>query len=287
MTHRPTWREQRLASALEQLREAAGLSKEAVGKALDVSPSTVYRWEDARSQPRLRMLTRILDLYDAEEPARGRILALAGEENGHGWWQPYEDHLTEELAMLIQMETVARVAHTFEASLVPGLLQTEDYARAVIEGRLPHEGRELEQRVKIRMGRQEALSRDPAMSLWVIVDEAVLRREVGGPDVMRSQLQRLVEAANEPHITLQVLPFDIGAHAGTRGSFTLLDFPEAESLGSVVYIESMAGGLFVDHADDVSRFRDVLDRLRVAALSPSETAALLTTLASEAPRKEV
>jgi transcriptional regulator with XRE-family HTH domain len=258
----PTLRQQRLARVLRQLREAAGLLQSAVADALAVDPSTVHRWENPALKPlpsRLK-LARLLQLYGVDSEQRARVLALAQGADGHGWWQPYVGDLSPALLSLIEVEAEAGAALTFDVTRVPGLLQTPQYARALIRGELPMTSDDVEQRVKVRTERQLVLDRTRPLELWAILDEAALHRMVGGP-----------------HITVQIIPYAAGAYPGMDGSFVILDLPEAEVPG-VVYVDGLAGQLFMEDEPDLARFRQVFDRLRAAALSPEASAALVATL---------
>ncbi|MGH3906216.1 MAG: DUF5753 domain-containing protein [Pseudonocardiaceae bacterium] len=175
----------------------------------------------------------------------------------------------------------ARSVSNYESLFVPGLLQTEDYARAVIKGVLPMASEhEVEQHVRALIDRQRLLSKPNALKLWAIVDEAALHRQVGGPGVMRAQLAHLITAAGEPQVTLQVIPYSAGAHAGMPGSFILLDFPNPVD-PDVVYIDSLAGDLFLEKEADLRRYRLLFEHLRAVAASPDDAASLLTTLGGE------
>jgi hypothetical protein len=181
----------------------------------------------------------------------------------------------------IGFEGEAESASNYESLFVPGLLQTEDYARAVITGVLPFASREeVERRVEVRMERQEVLRGDNPLQLWGIVDEAALRRQVGSPAVMRAQFRHLLEASELPNVTFQVIPFDAGAHAGMPGSFIVLQFAE-EAIPDVIYIDSMAGDLFLEAESDVRRYKLVFEHLRAVSASPDASRALLASLATE------
>lgn len=275
----PTLRQQRLARVLRQLREAAGLLQSAVADALAVDPSTVHRWENPALKPlpsRLK-LARLLQLYGVDSEQRARVLALAQGADGHGWWQPYVGDLSPALLSLIEVEAEAGAALTFDVTRVPGLLQTPQYARALIRGELPMTSDDVEQRVKVRTERQLVLDRTRPLELWAILDEAALHRMVGGPQVMAEQMRHLIAVAAAPHITVQIIPYAAGAYPGMDGSFVILDLPEAEVPG-VVYVDGLAGQLFMEDEPDLARFRQVFDRLRAAALSPEASAALVATL---------
>lgn len=169
----------------------------------------------------------------------------------------------------------------YESLFVPGLLQTEDYARAVIRGGLPHASRdEVERRVEVRMERQALLHNENPLNVWSIVDEAALRRQVGGAAVMQAQLRYLMEVSELPHVTLQVIPFDVGAHAGMPGSFVFMQFAEA-TIPDVIYIDSMAGELFLEEEGDVRRYRLIFEHLRAVAASPDASRSLIAPLVAE------
>jgi hypothetical protein len=200
----------------------------------------------------------------------------------HGWLRPYHSELPEAYTTYIGFEAEARTVRNYEALFIPGLLQTEDYARAVIRGSLPMANeQEIDQRVRARMERQTVLAKDSPLQLWAVVDEAALRRLVGGAAVMRAQLERLIAASREPHVTVQIIPYVVGAYAGMAGSFVLIDFLETAD-PAVVYIESLAGDLFLEAEADVRRYTSVFDNLRAVALSPDDSAGLITTLATDA-----
>ncbi|MFI9309537.1 helix-turn-helix domain-containing protein [Streptomyces triculaminicus] len=278
----PTVRLRRLAAELRRLRSGAHLTREDVTEQTGINTATLYRIETARVRPQQRTLTALLDLYAVGEPQRGEILALSREAGAQGWLRPYHSELPEEYTAYISFEAEARAVRNYESLFIPGLLQTEDYAHAVIKGVLPTaSAREIEQRVRARIERQEVLTKVDPLSLWVIMDEAALRRVVGGLKVMREQMQRLMEVAAEPSVTLQVIPFNAGAHAGMPGSFVLMSFPEAED-PEIIYIDSMAGDLFLEAEADVRRYSTTFENLRAVALSPDASADLIAELVKEA-----
>ncbi|GAA1904124.1 helix-turn-helix domain-containing protein [Streptantibioticus ferralitis] len=277
----PTVRLRRLAAELRRLRAAAELTRDDVTARTGINPATLYRIEKARVQPQKRALVSLLDLYNVQEQQRGEILALLQGASDEGWLRPYHSELPEEYTAYISFEAEARTVRNYESLFIPGLLQTEDYARAVITGVLPMANpREIEQRVQARMERQAVLTKDDALQLWAIIDEAAVHRMVGGPKVMREQLQHLRKAAAEPNLTLQIIPFSAGAHPGMPGSFVLMSFPDVDD-PELIYIDSMAGDLFLEADVDVRRFGAIFDNLRAEALSPGATSKLLTTLAQE------
>jgi transcriptional regulator with XRE-family HTH domain len=282
----PTVRLRRLAAELRRLRAAAELTRDDVTARTGINAATLYRIEKAVTQPQKRTLLALLNLYDVQEQQRGEILALLQGASDQGWLRPYHNELPEEYTAYISFEAEARAVRNYESLFIPGLLQTEAYARSVITGVLPMANtREVDQRVQARIERQTVLTKDNPLQLWAICDEAAVRRMVGGPKVMQEQLQHLRKVAAEPNVTLQIIPFSAGAHPGMPGSFALLSFPDADD-PELIYIDSMAGDLFLEAEVDVRRFGGTFDNLRAEALSPGATSKLLTTLAQEIGLRE-
>jgi transcriptional regulator with XRE-family HTH domain len=271
----------RLAAQLRELREGAGLTQEDVSERTGKDRSTVYRLENAHQRPQKSTLMQLLDLYGVAEPRRSELLTLLKDASQRGWMRPYRSELPDVYSDYIGFEDQARSIANYESLFVPGLLQTEAYARAQLRGTLPTatEG-EIESRVAARIERQQVLVKDDAPMLWAIMDEAALRREVGGRDVMRGQVARLLEARSLPNVTIQVIPFGAGAHPGMDGSFVILDFPDGDDL-SIVYIESAAGGLFLEEDAEMRRYILMFEHLRAAASGLDATAALLEATVSE------
>lgn len=275
----PTVRLRRLAGELRGLREALGLSRDSVCEQTGLDSTTLYRLETAQARPQKRTLTTLLNLYGVEPDTRAEILDLSRGAAVQGWLQAYGSELPEEYTSFISFEAEARTVRNYETSFVPGLLQTADYARAVVRGGLPAAtDREVEQRVQARLERQALLDGEKALKLWAIVDEAALLRTVGGPTVMAAQVRSLSEAASRPNVTVQVIPNAVGAHPGMSGSFMILEFPDS-GVGDVVYIDSMAGALYLEKDVDVRRYSVMFDNLRAQGLSPADSVALMTTLA--------
>jgi transcriptional regulator with XRE-family HTH domain len=280
----PTVRSRRLAFELRRLREAAGLTRDQVSEETGVNPATLYRHETApgQSRPQRRTMIALLNLYGVtNEEKRAELLALSRQADEQTWLQPYHAELPAHYTAYISFEAEARTVRNYESLFIPGLLQTEDYARAVIRGNLPMANNtEVEQRVQARMERQALLRKDEPLQLWAIMDEAALRRQVGGAGIMRAQLAAINTAASEPHITVQVIPFSAGAHAGMQGSFFLLDFPNPAD-PELVFIDSMAGDLFLETEADIRRYSFLFDNLRAVALSPDNSVSLIASLAQE------
>jgi transcriptional regulator with XRE-family HTH domain len=275
----PTVRLRRLAGELKRLRLAAGLSQEVVADRTGLDKSSMYRIERALNRPQRRTVLTLLNLYGvSDDRQRGDLLSLLKDAAKQNWFRVYEE-MQEVYQTYISFEAEASSLSNFETVLVPGLLQTEDYARAVISGVEPTLTIEaVEQRVEVRMRRQETLGRPDPTSLWVIVDEAVLHRRVGGDDVMRAQLEHLWDAAAKPHITLQVVPFAAGAYPGLPGSFVLLEFSEPTD-PTLVYTDGIAGEVILDRESEVLRCRTRFQQLVAQAVSPDETRKMLRRVA--------
>lgn len=274
----------RLASELKRARKAAGLSQDDVTAQTRLSPATLYRIEKPEGRPQTRTLLTLLDLYKVSEDVRTRITALHKEADTQGWLRPHHDALRDEYNAYIQFEGEAKRVRNWEPLFIPGLLQTEPYAHAVIRGVLPSATeKDVEQRVKARMERQEVLTKPDPLELTVIVDEAALHRQVGGPQIMADQLQRLEETAELPHVTLHVVPYEAGAHPGMPGSFAVLSFPDPDD-SEIVYIDSMANDSFLESPADIDRYSDIFDHLHGLALSPTDSLALIAKTRHEHER---
>jgi len=275
----PTVRLRRLAAELRRLRTTAELSREDVSERTGINNATLYRIETARTRPQHRTLLALLQLYDVDDQQRQHLITLAKESAKQGWLQPYHDELPEEYTAYISFEAEAENVRNYESLFIPGLLQTERYARAVIRGVLPTASQQqVEDLVHVRIERQRVLTKDNPLKLWAIVDEAALRRLVGGVETMREQLQHLLQIAAEPNVTVQVIAYSAGAHPGMPGSFVLMGFPDPLDT-DLVYIDSMAGDLFLESAADISRYSAIFDHLRAIALSPDASTGLIAELA--------
>ncbi|MBQ1076068.1 helix-turn-helix transcriptional regulator [Micromonospora sp. C31] len=272
----PTVRLRRLAAELRSLRTAAGLTRDEVSEQTGINPATLYRIETAKVRPQRRTLMAMLDKYGVtDEDKRSELIALSRQAAQLGWLQAYESELPELYTTYISFEAEARSVRNYESLFVPGLLQTENYARAVIRGVLPlATDADVQARVEARMQRQESLRKAEPLRLWAILDEAVLHRLTGGPAVMAEQLDALVSAAGQPNVTLQVIPFTSGAHAGMPGSFVVMDFPDPAD-PALVYVDSMAGDLFLEREADVRRYTSTFEHLRATALDPTSSIKLI------------
>jgi transcriptional regulator with XRE-family HTH domain len=270
----PTVRKRRLARVLRQLRDDAGLTIEQVAEKLEISASTVSRMETAQVGVRPRDLEYLLEMYGVTGGRRDELLQIARERRQQPWWQEFRDLPSIALAGL---EADAASIWQFSAFLVPGLLQTEDYAREVLRAiRLQDGPEEIERLVTLRMDRQALLTGTEPPEYWVVLDEAILQRPIGGPTVMVRQLQRLIDASELPNVTLQVLPFSSGAHAGMDGEFTLLRYREPAD-PDMAYVENTGSDLYIDNVDVTRRYSSTFDHLRAAALQPSESVRILGT----------
>ncbi|MDI3404800.1 helix-turn-helix domain-containing protein [Streptomyces cavernicola] len=271
-----------LGKRLQDLREEAGLKREEAARVLRVAPATVRRMETAEVTLKIPYLQLLLKAYGVEDEEADAFVTLAEEANKAGWWQRYHDILPSWFSMYVSLEGAASLIRSYEPHFVPGLLQTEEYARAVMRsgavGRT--DDAEIERHVALRMQRQELLTQDDAPRLWVVMDETVLRRTVGGPEVMRAQLDRLLEAAKLPNVTLQVAEFAKGHHPGTYGPFVLFRFGVPE-LQDMVYAEYLTGAVYLDRRAEVVTYLEVMDRMAAQSATAHRTKEILRDLRKE------
>lgn len=262
-----------LGAQLRKLREDKGITREAAGYEIRSSESKISRMELGRVSFKERDVADLLTLYGlTDEEERTALLTLARDANTPGWWHRESDILPGWFQPYVGLESAATIIRTYELQFVPGLLQTADYARAVI--RLGHgqaEPSELERRVSLRLARQKILTRPDPPQLWAVIDEGALRRPVGGVDVMRAQIAALIDATKMPNVQLQVMPFDYGGHSAAGGAFSILRFPD-QDLPDIVYVEQLASALYLDKREDVERYVEAMERLAVEADPPNETA---------------
>jgi transcriptional regulator with XRE-family HTH domain len=267
----PTVRVRRLGMHLRHLREAAGLTLEEASVRMERSVSSLSKLETGRNIIRARDLRVILDLYGLkDERLRETLFALLADARKRGWWQGYGGVLSAASQDFLSLEADAGAMRVFETILIPGLLQTEDYIRAIIGADPLLPGREVEDRVSIRKARQSLLDRQEPFKLWAIIAESALWQQMGGPDVMRAQLRYLVEIANLDNVTLQVLPYTAGAHAGVDGPFAVLEFPEYDNW-NIVYVGNLAGSVYLEQEEDIHRINMVFDHLRASSLPVGES----------------
>jgi transcriptional regulator with XRE-family HTH domain len=277
----PTVQRLVLGSTLHRLRDSRGITAEQAADAIRGSHSKISRMEHGRVGFKERDVGDLLTLYgvtDSEE--RAALLNLARQANTPGWWHAYSDILPTWLEAYVGLEAAASVLRTYEVQLVPGLLQTEDYARALIRQGSAATEEEIARRGELRASRQEILRRPDAPQLWAVVDEGALRRPVGSTEVVRRQLRHLIEVTDHPAITLQVLPFQAGAHAAMGGPFTILRFAEPD-LADVVYIEQLTSALYLDKPVEVDSYLEVMEQLCLQAEPAANTAKLLSQILSE------
>jgi transcriptional regulator with XRE-family HTH domain len=279
----PTLRRRRLSAELRALREAAGLTSVEVTKRLEWGGGRLTKMERGEwVRPDIGTIRTLLDLYGVTDPdRREKILNIARQARERGWWNSYKSMLSEEYTTYIGLEAGAASVYVADLVVIPGLLQTEDYARALtLGGPAEVAAEQVQRRVDIRTERQKLITRnsDP-LRLWVIMDEAALRRRVGGSEVMRDQLHHICHLSELAKVTVQVIPFDIGAHAAVAGAFSILQFPEPED-PDAVYVETPAGELFVEVPDEVARFHTAYDRLQAAALDPGASISMIADYAA-------
>ncbi len=274
----PSLRRRRLAAELRRLRDQAGLSATDAARKVGWQASRISRIETRQSGITAPDLRRLLDVYGVEDKAHRAYLGeLARRLNERGWWQKYAGLIGGEYADLIGLEAEARTIRSYEQELVPGLLQTPEYARAVIRASRPTDtGEEIDRRVEIRMERQEVLVRDdpPPPRFSVVLSEAALRRPVGGNDVMRRQLEYLIRPRDRANVTIQVLPFDAGVHPSMVGPFMALTFPDPGDLG-VVNLENATGTLFLEEPEELRSYEEIWNTLQASALSADDSQAFI------------
>ena len=270
-----------LGSQLRMLREVKGITREEAGYAIRASGSKISRMELGRVSFKERDVTDLLKLYGVDEDETATLVALAIQANSPGWWHKYGDVLPDWFQVYVGLEEAASLIRLYEVQFVPGLLQTADYARAVVRlGQPAAAPEEIARRISLRMGRQELLTKPGGPRLWAIVDEAALRRPIGGKEVMRAQLEQLILATEEPQVTLQVMPFRSGGHAAEAGAFTIMRFPEPD-LPDVVYLEQLTSALYLDKRDDVEKYTEVMERLSVESESPERSVDILSWMLEE------
>ena len=267
----PTLRRRELASQLRDLRKQSGRTVEDVARELLCSPPKISRIETGVRPASLRDVRDLCTIYGVDDSLRDRLMGLAREAKQQGWWNKYEDIAIDRL---IGLEIEAAQVSSYESCVIPWMFQTKEYARAVIRGSLPRiDDHVLDERVAARITRQEIITRESPPHFWSLVDESSLRRRVGSNQIMRDQLNGMVDLAAIPNMTLQVVPFGLGAHPGLDNTFEFLEFQSGQP--PVVYLENMAGGLYLESVSDVDRYKEALMHLRAVALDPESSVSLI------------
>ncbi|QHC26185.1 MULTISPECIES: helix-turn-helix transcriptional regulator [unclassified Streptomyces] len=268
-----------LGSQLRRLRESRGITREAAGYSIRASESKISRMELGRVSFKARDVADLLTLYGVgDEQEREALLALAREANVAGWWHSYGDVLPGWFQTYVGLEGAASLIRVYEVQFVHGLLQTEEYAHAVVSRGMPGApAADIQRRVALRQERQKLLISERAPQLHCVLDEAALRRPYGGRAVMRGQLKHLIDISERPNVRLQVMPFNFGGHAGESGAFTMLRFPESD-LSDVIYLEQLTSALYLDKAEEVAQYERAMARLQEDSPDPSQTRDLLRGL---------
>ncbi len=271
--HSPTLRSRRLRAHLRKLREEHGLTLAQAAKQVDWTGAKLSRIENGQRGAHPNDVRALADVYGVTGEEREALITLAREARQRGWWQPYGSALPYGFATYVGLESEASRIATYEPELVPGLMQTEDYARAQMRAApISEPEQEIDKRIAVRMTRQRRFTEPNPPVFWVILNDAAVRRQVGGRKTLRDQLDRLIELAQAPTVTLQVLPFTAGAHPAGHGPFTILGFPEPEDL-DVAYVEYLTGRVFLEEPEEMSRYTLVLNHLRARAFSADESIA--------------
>ncbi|MEU2548579.1 helix-turn-helix transcriptional regulator [Streptomyces roseolus] len=276
----PTVRRRRLGQELRKLREGKGMTAEQVAERLLVSQSKISRLENGRRSISQRDVRDLCGVYEVEDEAMvNSLMQMAKDSRQQGWWHAFGDI---PYSVYIGLETDAQSLRVYEPQIIPGLLQTRAYATAVISGALPEStAADIEKRATVRTRRQERVrDEERPLRLWAVIDEAALRRVVGNRQVMAEQLEHLVEQSHLPHVTVQVLPFDTGAHPGISGQYSILEFPDASD-SSVVYIEGVTSDLYLEKGPDVAKYSYMYEHLRAQALGVEQTREFVAGIAKQ------
>jgi transcriptional regulator with XRE-family HTH domain len=276
----PTARQRRLMSDLKRLREECGLSREQAADRIGSSEASIFRYEKGETRPQPAVVAALLDLYGVTGAERDELLEMARDARKRGWWHRHRQSLKPGFDSYIGLEAAASIVRTYEAQTVPGLLQTEAYARANVEATSVNiVPAEVDERVSVRISRQDLITRSTdRIQIIAILDEAVLRREVGGPEAMREQIRHLISMATQPNVVIHVLPFTAGAHPGMEGPFCLLSFPEPED-PDLVYLEQATSGLVPEEPEEVRRYTSMFGTLLGKALTAEESVTFMSEIA--------
>jgi hypothetical protein len=279
----PTVRRRRLGQELRRLRELKGMTAEEVAERLLVSQSKISRLENGRRSISQRDVRDLCGVYEVEDQRIvDSLMQMAKDSRQQGWWHSFGDI---PYSVYIGLETDAASLRVYDPQVVPGLLQTRQYAEALIAGALPETAAaDVDKRVQVRLRRQERITApENPLRLWTVMDESALRRVVGNRSLMRDQLEHLVEQSQLPHVTVQVIPFDMGAHPGVNGQYAILEFPDAAD-SSVVYIEGVTSDLYLEKANDVQKYSVMYEHLRAQALNPDQSRQFIADIAKEYAR---
>ncbi|MEU6253200.1 helix-turn-helix transcriptional regulator [Streptomyces sp. NPDC001663] len=279
----PTVRRRRLGQELRRLRELKGMTAEEVAERLLVSQSKISRLENGRRSISQRDVRDLCGVYEVEDHRIvDSLMQMAKDSRQQGWWHSFGDI---PYSVYIGLETDAASLRVYDPQVVPGLLQTRQYAEALIAGALPETAAaDVEKRVQVRLRRQERITApESPLRLWTVMDEAALKRVVGNRSLMRDQLEHLVEQSQLPHVTVQVIPFEMGAHPGLNGQYAILEFPDAAD-SSVVYIEGVTSDLYLEKANDVQKYSVMYEHLRAQALNPDQSRQFIADIAKEYAR---
>ncbi len=281
----PTARRRRLGMELRRLRESSGMTGEEAADRMSWSGSKLSRIERGQVASNSDDIRDLLELYGVDEPGfRHTLVMLARESRRRGWWHAYGDVLPERFEVYLGLEPEASTLRFYQSETIPGLVQTESYARALVRAHpVPVDADELERRVELRLRRQELLLRDYPPQTWVVLDEAVLHRPIGGAGVLADQLDHLLKITAEGHVNVQVLPYDAGTHPGLNGSFDILEFPESDIYTQyLVHLENLTNSLYIEKAKEVQNYIHAFEQLRAAALLPDESREVITNAAQRA-----
>ena len=279
--HIPTVASARLARELRGRRERAGFNQEVVAEEMGWAESKLYRIENDKSRVLQRDVKRLLKMYGVDGEEADALVELARLAREPDWWHQYSGAIPEWFQVYVVLEASASHVFGYESELVPGVMQTEGYTRAIMStAPTPDGDEEIEDKIKVRATRQARLTQENPPEVWIVLNEAVIRRTVGGRDVMREQIEHLIKLARLRNVTLQVLPFAVGEHSAMHGSFKLLEF-QASDDPDKVYMEQQIGGLYTQKDHEVDRYRLMFDHLRAQALGPEQTIAMLREVAAE------
>ena len=279
----PLVQRRRLRTELKKAGQTSGLTQDQVAGEMDWSLSKIIRIESASSGISANDLKALLQLYGVKDPGQvDSLVALARAARERSWWSAYRDVAPQSLLQLTEYESAAQDIRQFETMFVPGILQTEDYARAVIDNYYEEglSSNRLRALVELRTRRQDIIDAENPPSFHFVLDEGVVRRVVAGPSVMRRQLRRLIEVADKPNITLELIPFSVGLHPGMKGPFEIIEFADP-SVSDIVYLESPRGDMFSDVPEEILKYREAFEGLVKASLGPRDSLTLIATIADE------